>query len=383
MGYSEQTPLLRLPQFQDADKPTWRGDINSAFAVLDTAVGQTQVLANSAVELVKKQGIDENELKKRVTEAAIAAAKEYTRPETGKIALFLGDSYGTGCQEGGNPYITPLGDWATALLNVRDGDGTWIARNYCVDNSGYVTAGRDANFGTMAQRASTQVDASKVRLVSIIGGRNDRGADVSGAVKTTIDKIHQLFPRAKIICYPLWCHERLGPDYQTTLWSVAAGAAEKGVACDLNALFMAAGYPPEQWSGVHPSEQITRLFAGGLVAIDSGGSVPGSFATYLQPGSGARDHHYRVSIDQGGCRLECSGHINGDAPNQPLFARFRSQLFTPGRTLYIVSMGASGWKVFTAVVHKDGRIFGRETLTDWHDGDYFQVVASWPHGISE
>ena len=35
MGYSQQTPLLRLPQFQDADKPTWRGDINSAFAALE------------------------------------------------------------------------------------------------------------------------------------------------------------------------------------------------------------------------------------------------------------------------------------------------------------------------------------------------------------
>jgi hypothetical protein len=38
MGSTNKTPALQLPQFVDTDKPTWRGDLNDAFAKIDTAV---------------------------------------------------------------------------------------------------------------------------------------------------------------------------------------------------------------------------------------------------------------------------------------------------------------------------------------------------------
>jgi hypothetical protein len=39
MGYSSSTPHLALPQWQDNDKPSFRGDINAAFGILDEALG--------------------------------------------------------------------------------------------------------------------------------------------------------------------------------------------------------------------------------------------------------------------------------------------------------------------------------------------------------
>ena len=37
MGHSSVTPNINLPQFDDTDKPSWRGDLNGAFADIDTA----------------------------------------------------------------------------------------------------------------------------------------------------------------------------------------------------------------------------------------------------------------------------------------------------------------------------------------------------------
>lgn len=38
MGSSSVTPAIGLPQFGDNDKPTWRGDVNGAFAIIDEVI---------------------------------------------------------------------------------------------------------------------------------------------------------------------------------------------------------------------------------------------------------------------------------------------------------------------------------------------------------
>jgi hypothetical protein len=42
MGASTQTPNVNLPQFADTDKPTWRGDVNSAMLAIDAAFAAKQ-----------------------------------------------------------------------------------------------------------------------------------------------------------------------------------------------------------------------------------------------------------------------------------------------------------------------------------------------------
>jgi hypothetical protein len=55
MASSNLTPNLNLPQWLDSDKPTWLGDVNSAFKKLDDAngnlVGQVAVLQSRCTSL--------------------------------------------------------------------------------------------------------------------------------------------------------------------------------------------------------------------------------------------------------------------------------------------------------------------------------------------
>jgi hypothetical protein len=35
MGYSKSTPVRKLPQFENSDKPTWLGDVNETNRLLE------------------------------------------------------------------------------------------------------------------------------------------------------------------------------------------------------------------------------------------------------------------------------------------------------------------------------------------------------------
>jgi hypothetical protein len=57
MGFTNETPNAHLPQWVDADKPSWLGDLNTAMGRIDAALGdqlgeinlqQTQINALAA-----------------------------------------------------------------------------------------------------------------------------------------------------------------------------------------------------------------------------------------------------------------------------------------------------------------------------------------------
>lgn len=41
MGATNVTPNLHLPQWVDTDKPSWLGDVNNAFTLIDNNQGNT------------------------------------------------------------------------------------------------------------------------------------------------------------------------------------------------------------------------------------------------------------------------------------------------------------------------------------------------------
>lgn len=45
MGWSEETPNFDLPLFADTDKPSWRGDVNYAFSIIDDALNGTDLVS--------------------------------------------------------------------------------------------------------------------------------------------------------------------------------------------------------------------------------------------------------------------------------------------------------------------------------------------------
>lgn len=44
MGHSKKTPIIRLPQFTESDKPSFLGDINGAFALIDNEFTRLQTV---------------------------------------------------------------------------------------------------------------------------------------------------------------------------------------------------------------------------------------------------------------------------------------------------------------------------------------------------
>ena len=52
MGSTNKTQRLQLPQFVDNDRPSWRGDVNSAFAAVDAYATETDAKLTSAVSRV-------------------------------------------------------------------------------------------------------------------------------------------------------------------------------------------------------------------------------------------------------------------------------------------------------------------------------------------
>lgn len=61
MSYSNETPNLKLPQYQRCDKPAWLGDINPAFKTLDDFAGETETKITDLTQRVEtaEQEIDE------------------------------------------------------------------------------------------------------------------------------------------------------------------------------------------------------------------------------------------------------------------------------------------------------------------------------------
>lgn len=65
MSYTNTTPNYELPQYIASDKPTYLGDMNSAYAKIDSTMAENASKTSSASELAKnaKQTVDELEPK--------------------------------------------------------------------------------------------------------------------------------------------------------------------------------------------------------------------------------------------------------------------------------------------------------------------------------
>jgi hypothetical protein len=58
VSYTNRTPNKQLPQFVEADKPSWLGDVNGAFSAIDnafTTVESAQATANSNILTLQNQ----------------------------------------------------------------------------------------------------------------------------------------------------------------------------------------------------------------------------------------------------------------------------------------------------------------------------------------
>lgn len=291
--------------------------------------------------------------------------------------LFIGDSYGTGCQEGGVPYVKPIGDIVASEMSTPH--QKWIARNYCVDESGYVTVGKSRNFGGQFDKAVN--DGVNPKIVCIIGGRNDRGNDVYGAAFDLIIRIKTQFPGVKVVCFPLWSWEKLTHDYYVTLTSIVRAASMTGAVFDGGSLYLGVPHAQSQWSGVHPSLTIAYFFARAITSLIDGGTLN-------------RTHYFKAAGDQYTASYWFSGvqHMdtvtinlsaNLGSVSSPVLGRLPTPVLYPNSDLYMFGLGGGGRSVAPLLfwIKGDGEMsVYPDQPTQRVNGDYIQLQATYQLG---
>ena len=292
--------------------------------------------------------------------------------------LFIGDSYGTGCQEGGVPYVKPIGDIVASEMSTPH--QRWIARNYCVDESGYVTVGKSRNFGGQFDQAVN--DGVNPKIVCIVGGRNDRGNDVFGPAYDLIMRIKTQFPGVKVVCFPLWSWEKLTHDYYVTLNSIVYAASVTGAIFDRGSLYLGVPHDQSQWSGVHPSLTLTYFFARAITSLIDGGTLN-------------RTHRFKATGDQYATSYWFSGvqHLDTVTINlsanlgtvaRPVLGRIPTPVLCPNRDLYLTGMGGGGRSIAPLFfwIKSDGEMsVYPDQPTQGVNGDYIQLQATYNLGM--
>lgn len=296
--------------------------------------------------------------------------------------VFIGDSYGTGCREGG-PYGRPMGDLIVERMNT-DGSQKWKAHNYCADNAGYFVPGRiGPNFSGQFDQAMASGNVKNLRIVGIIGGLNDRGRDVSGDTQRLIQRIKELHPGVKVVVFPLWHWGRLANDYWTTLDSICRGALFAGAIIDPASLYINMDQRKSEWSGIHPGDNLTWNYAKAFVTLLSGGSLSRSIRMGMTGDTLLTHYHGSVAATLNQVSIEVSGNFPSSQPSEPAFGYLPLEVFAPNYTLYIPTMGGSGSNSFITVINKEARVWGRGRLDNQNTGDYFQMTASWHLGMPD
>lgn len=68
MSYTNTTPNFKLPQYVPTDKPTYLGDANTAYRIIDTALAESNNKASSAVDAIQNINLDTTTILKDVSD---------------------------------------------------------------------------------------------------------------------------------------------------------------------------------------------------------------------------------------------------------------------------------------------------------------------------
>lgn len=68
MSYTNTTPNYKLPQYVPTDKPTYLGDANTAYRIIDTSLAETAQKAQNAVNTVQNITLDTESILSQVSE---------------------------------------------------------------------------------------------------------------------------------------------------------------------------------------------------------------------------------------------------------------------------------------------------------------------------
>lgn len=331
MSSSKKTTYYNLSQFQDADKPSWRGDYNGDMDKIDTGLQSVKTSAIDAKTAAQNAENSANEIKlnylkktdaqntyatktelndtkttiennanskfvaKTVYDTGIANKADktsvYTKTESDgkyltktaadetyakkkKHIVFIGDSYLTGYQPSASalPESGRIGNIAARALGLTP-------HVFANNASGFKKAG-DGNkkFIDLVNSAagSTASIAPDVSDVVICGGRND-SEDVRPEAWALIEKCAQSWPNAHIHVMFLWDNHLITTTGATVINSVRRAvnkySGDNVVSFSGTSMFWGMTYPEffVNGSDIHPNSDGARYY-GTMIASEVSGS---------------------------------------------------------------------------------------------------------------
>lgn len=331
MSSSKKTPYYNLSQFQDTDKPSWRGDYNADMSKIDTGLQSVKTSAVDAKTAAQNAESSINEVRqdylkktdaqntyatktalndtkttiennanskfvsKTVYDTAIASKADktsvYTKAESDgkyltktaadetyakkkKHIVFIGDSYLTGYQ----PSATALTE-SSRIGNIAARALGLTPHVFANNASGFKKAG-DGNkkFIDLVNSAaiSTASIASDVSDVVICGGRND-DSDVTTETFALIGKCVESWPNAHVHMMFLWDNHLITPTAATVLNSIRSAVnkynGDSVVSFSGTSMFWGMTYPEffVNGSDIHPNSEGARYY-GTMIASEVSGS---------------------------------------------------------------------------------------------------------------
>jgi len=244
----------------------------------DAAAAQTEAAANLAAA---KTEIADN-LAGAVSPLETKSAVDLIRNiyPVGPIdVVTIGDSYFSGYQPFPTPWVTPIPQVLTDLLNSQ-GLNEYRLHNYANNAGGYDTTigGGDTYFDTQVTAALNDPAITNCRLIVVGGGRNDSntGKDVYDKAKAIYNRLKTKWPKAKLVVFPMWTREKFSSGQRVTFNSIYRAAKDVGAVCDVNSLWVNTFTTEDMWidTTLHPKSELVNRFAFALYSLIQGGTLP-------------------------------------------------------------------------------------------------------------
>ena len=331
MSSSKKTPYYNLSQFQDADKPSWRGDYNGDMDKIDTGLQSVKTSAidaktaaqnaESSVNEVKRDYLKKTDVQntyatktelndtktaiennadnkfvaKTVYDTAIANKADkisvYTKTESDgkyltktaadetyakkkKHIVLIGDSYLTGYQPSASALAenSRIGNIAARALGLTP-------HVFANNASGFKKAGDGGKvFMDLVNSAATDTAsiAADVSDVVICSGRNDT-EDVGTETRFLIEKCTQSWPNAHIHVMFLWDNHLITSTGSTVLNSIRSAVNKHNrsnvVSFSGTSMFWGMTHPEffVNGSDIHPNSDGAQYY-GNMIASEVSGS---------------------------------------------------------------------------------------------------------------
>ena len=297
MAHTNETLNYKLPQFVDADQPTWLGDFNGAMETIDTEMGKIGASASAAVSSANNAVLRVDKAESLATAANAQATEALNLANSNKADVQAMQTIVTPLGrklKQGDLNVVCVGDSymknsSVAARSIPNGMAAlrpnWRIYNYAINGTYLKPSANNFLAQLQTAAASSTFDNDDIDVVVIGGGRNDAGgasgkdgtiddtAEIEAAYQTC-EYAQTTFKNAQVIFVPCMFDWKAATyNIKRVYQDICLGVAKSGAACIKGAYTWGTGmksfYVSED--DIHPTDVTAKLFAGHIIsAIENG-----------------------------------------------------------------------------------------------------------------